>query len=116
VVYGPALAGPRAELGQRWMVAYARGVREYTDLLQRPGGRQELAGLRAAHLPIRDLPLYERMSYVDLGPTLRMDEPRLAEPLAWATQRGLVTGSIDLSRANDSTYVQHALGRLGSQP
>ena len=68
IVYGPALAGPQAEAGRRWMVAYARGVREYTSLLRRPAGRQELATLLAAHLPVRDPQLYERMSYVDLDP------------------------------------------------
>jgi ABC-type nitrate/sulfonate/bicarbonate transport system substrate-binding protein len=114
VVYGPALAGPQAEAGRGWMVAYARGVREYTSLLQRPGGRQELATLLAAHLPVRDRQLFERMSYVDLDPSLLMNEPSLAALLAWSTARGLVTGPADLASAIDAGYVQYALDRLGS--
>jgi ABC-type nitrate/sulfonate/bicarbonate transport system substrate-binding protein len=113
VVYGPALAGPQAEAGRRWMVGYARGVREYTRLLRQSGGRQELASLLAAHLPVRDLQLYERMSFVDLDPRLQMNEPSLAELLGWSTAHGLVTGPVDLSRAVDMGYVQYALGRLG---
>jgi NitT/TauT family transport system substrate-binding protein len=116
VVYGPALAGPQAEVGRRWITAYARGVREYTTMLRQPGGRQELATLLATHLPVRDLQLYERMSYVDLDPSLQMNGPSLAELLAWSTERGLVTAPVDLSRAIDATYVQHALARLGPQP
>jgi hypothetical protein len=91
-------------------------VREYTTMLRQPGGRQELATLLAAHLPVRDLRLYERMSYVDLDPSLHMNEPSLAELLAWSTERGLVTAPVDLSRAIDTSYVQHALARLGPQP
>jgi NitT/TauT family transport system substrate-binding protein len=116
VVYGPALVGPQAEVGRHWMTAYARGVREYTTILRRPGGRQELATLLAAHLPVRDRQLYERMSYVDLDPSLQMNEPSLTELLAWSTERGLVTAPVNLSRAIDASYVQHALARLGTQP
>ena len=115
IVYGPALAGAQAELGRRWMLAYARGVRDYTSLLRQAGGRQELAMLLAPRLPIRDRQLYDRVSYADLDPNLQMNEPSLAELLAWSTARGLVTGSIDLSRAMDTSYTQYALGRLGPQ-
>lgn len=115
VVYGPALAGPQADVGRRWMVAYARGVREYTRLLRQPGGRQELATLLAADLPVHDLQLYERMSFVDLDPSLQMNEPSLTELLMWSAARGLVTGPVDLSRAIDTSYVEYALGRLGPQ-
>lgn len=116
VVFGPALAGAEVDLGRRWMAAYARGVHEYTELLQRAGGRQALGALLAARLPVRDSQLYERMSYVDLDPGLQMNETSLAELLAWSAAHGLVTGTVDLSRAIDSTYVQYALDRLGPQP
>lgn len=112
IVYGPGLAGPEADLGRRWMVAYARGVREYTRLLRQPSGRQELAALLAAHLPVRDLHLYERMSFVDLDPGLHMNEPSLVELVAWSTAHGLLTGSVDLSHAIDTSYAQYALERL----
>ena len=55
------------------------------------------------------------MSYVDLDPSLQMNQSSLAELLAWSAARGLVTGAVDLSRAIDSTYVEYALGRLGPQ-
>jgi hypothetical protein len=56
------------------------------------------------------------MSFVDLDPSLQMNARSLAELLVWSTTRGLVTGPVDLSRAIDESYVQYALGRLGSQP
>ena len=95
------------------MVAYLRGVRDYNDALKRPDGRSEVGAVLAQYTAVQDISLYRRTGFVYLDPNGRLNAASLAEQLAWFTQQGLVTAPVDLQAAQDSSFVDSALQRLG---
>jgi NitT/TauT family transport system substrate-binding protein len=111
--YGPDLVGRRRDVGERWLVAYLQGVREYNALLQQPGGRDELAAILAHYTPVTDTSLYARMTLPYFGPNGNVDRDALNDQLRWYVEQGLVPASTDLNLALDSSFAELAVRRLG---
>jgi NitT/TauT family transport system substrate-binding protein len=113
VLYGPEFATQRSEAARRWMLAYLRGVHDYTDAFRRNRDRAEIVAILARHTPVRDVALYEQMGFAHVDPNGRVGEVSLAEQLQWYTQRGLVTQPIDLQQVIDLSFADYAVQRLG---
>jgi NitT/TauT family transport system substrate-binding protein len=116
IFYSPDLLGNRRDVGERWLVAYLRGVRDYNGLLQRPGGRDEVAATLVRYLPVTDRSLYERMALPNFSPNGDIDLAVLDDQRRWYVEQGRAPASVALSQAVDTSFAELAVRELGRVP
>jgi NitT/TauT family transport system substrate-binding protein len=114
--YSPDLLGRRRDVGERWMVAYLEGVREYDALLLRPGGREEIAATLSRYTAVSDPNLYARMSLPTFSANGDVDLALLDEQRRWYVEQGSVPASVDLSQAVDLGFAEQAARQPGHVP
>jgi NitT/TauT family transport system substrate-binding protein len=112
VLYSPEFA--RQEAARRWMVGYLQGVRDYNDALRKGRGRAEVVDILTRYTPVKDPGLYAQMGFAYIDPDGRIDEPSLAEQLAWYAGQGQIAGPVDLHQAIDTSFADAALQELGA--
>ncbi len=114
IFYGPAFTTRNLDAGQRFLVAYLRGVRDYFDaVIAGRGGREAVVDVLVRHTPLKDRALYDRMSWVYIDPNLTLLEDDLRTTIQWFVGRGVVDRPTDLNVAFDRRFVDHALRVLG---
>jgi NitT/TauT family transport system substrate-binding protein len=115
VLYGPGFARGQAEAARRWMVAYLRGVRHFTDGFVRgdAAAREESIQALMKWTPIRDRALYDVMSVIGLDPDGELRVASLREDQELFIQLGHQDRPIDLDAAVDLQYVRYARQVLG---
>jgi NitT/TauT family transport system substrate-binding protein len=114
VMYGPNYTTRNPDAGQRFLVAYLRGVREYYNaIIANRGGREQIVDVLTQYTPLRDRALYDRMSWVYIDPNLTLVEDDLRTTMQWFLDRGLVDRLTDLNNIYDPRFVQNALRVLG---
>jgi NitT/TauT family transport system substrate-binding protein len=111
--YSQDLLGRRRDVGERWMVAYLRGVRDYNAMLQRPGGREEIAATLSRYTAVTDTALYARMALPYFSSDGEIDLAVLDDQRRWYVEQGSVPSSIDLSLAVDASFAELAVRQLG---
>lgn len=114
--FSPDLLGSRREAGERWMVAYLRGVRDYNALLLQPGGREEIAATLSRYTSVTDNSLYARMALPNFSANGDVDLATLDEQRRWYVEQGSVPSSVELSLALDSSFAELAVRELGRVP
>jgi NitT/TauT family transport system substrate-binding protein len=113
-LYGPNYVSRNPDAGQRYMVAYLRGVRDsYNTMIAGRGDRESVIQTMIRHTPLKDRALYDRMRWVYIDPDLRIVEDDLRATMQWLVDRGLVEQPTDLNVAVDRRFSQHALAVLG---
>jgi NitT/TauT family transport system substrate-binding protein len=115
VLYGPGFARGQADAARRWMVAYLRGVRHFTDGFVRGDvtAREESIQALMKWTPIRDRALYDVMSVIGLDPDGELRVASLREDQELFIQLGHQDRPIDLDVAVDLQYVRYARQVLG---
>jgi NitT/TauT family transport system substrate-binding protein len=111
--YAPDLVERRRDVGERWIVAYLQGVREYNTLVQQPEGRDEVAAILARYTPVADTGLYQRMALPYFRPNGDIDQGALQDQLQWYVEQGMVPATVALSLALDTRFAEAAVRRLG---
>jgi NitT/TauT family transport system substrate-binding protein len=113
VLYSPTFAGERAEAARRWMVAYLRGVRDYTDAFRRGKDRSQVVEVLTRWTPIKDPAVYDRMGFTAIDPNGEVDRPSLEGQLRWLAAQGLLQGEVTLEQVLDPSFARYAVERLG---
>jgi NitT/TauT family transport system substrate-binding protein len=114
VMYGPNYTARNPDAGQRFLIAYLRGVREYYNaIIANHGGRDGIIDVLTQYTPLRDRALYDRVSRVYIDPNLTLAEDDLRTTMQWFLDRGLVDRMTDLNNIYDPRFVQNALRVLG---
>ncbi len=114
VMYGPNYVARNPDAGQRFLVAYLRGVRDYYNaVIADRGGREGIVEVLMQHTPLRDRALYDRISWLYVDPNLTLLEDDLRTTMQWFLDRGLVDRPTELSQIYDGRFVQNALRVLG---
>jgi NitT/TauT family transport system substrate-binding protein len=112
LVYGPHFVeGDRAD-GDRFMVAYVRGVRDYTDAMRKGIGKDAVLDVLVRYAPA-DRELYRRMRPVDLDPDARPNRASIAYDQEMLLRLGAVQQAVNLDGVVDTSFVEHAVARLG---
>jgi NitT/TauT family transport system substrate-binding protein len=111
LIYGPSMEGKR-EAGQRFMVGYLRGVRDFKEegLTRRDPAVIEVA---VKWTSIRDPELWQKMELQEANPDGYNYRASLEEDLQWFVANGFVPRAPRLEDVLDQTYVDYALSRLG---
>jgi ABC-type nitrate/sulfonate/bicarbonate transport system substrate-binding protein len=113
IIYGQRFAEEQPEAAKRWMAAYLRGTRAYTDAVVAGTGRAAIEAILAAHTPVKDPALYAKMAPTGFDPNGRLEVQSLEADQDWFMQLGLQQRRADLGQIIDYRYVDDAVARLG---
>jgi NitT/TauT family transport system substrate-binding protein len=114
ILYGPNYVTRNPDAGQRFMVAYLRGVRDYySAVIDGRGDREAVIETLIRNTALKDRALYDRMLWVYMDPNLILDENDLRTTMQWFVDRGLVERPTDLNVAVDRRFADHAVRTLG---
>ncbi len=114
LMFGPSLAKLGPDVGNKFMLAYIKGIRDYYDAF---GAKHQdtdaIAQILANNTDVKDLGLYSRMGYDYMDPNGYVNSEPVAYDLDWYVSHGLVAQKPDLSQVIDNSYVDSALRQLG---
>jgi NitT/TauT family transport system substrate-binding protein len=113
VFFASGFAQNRA-VGNNFVTAYLRGVRDYVQTFFGSGGDRATAVAQLVkHLPVKEPALYERMSMPYFNPDGHINVADVREQQDWYVSQGQVQQPIDLDRVVDNSYADYALSVLG---
>jgi NitT/TauT family transport system substrate-binding protein len=113
IMYSPAFGTERNDVARRWMVAYLKGLRDYTDAVQKGINRRAMFEILARNTTLKDMDLYEQVAWANLDPNGRINLESIADQARWYVEKGLVRTLPDLGRIVDLQYVEYARAVLG---
>jgi len=110
-LYGPQFA--ETEAAYRFMVANLRAVRDYLDAFVYGRDKAAIVDILAAHTPVKDKRLYDRMGFNAMDPDGRVMPDRIAADVQYYLSKGYIQQPVDAYQLIDSHYVDYAVARLG---
>jgi NitT/TauT family transport system substrate-binding protein len=112
--FGPSMAKLGADVGDRFMVAYIKGIRDYYEAYGAKHKDQDaISAILANNTDVKDASLYARMGWDYIDPNGYVNSPAVGEDLDWYAAHDYVQQKPDLARVIDNSHVDHALGVLG---
>jgi len=104
-------AGPRA--GERFMLAYLRGVRDYVNAMVYHQDQESVIDVLVQYTAVKDHEVYRhsRPSWID--PNGRVNVANLPADAAVYVQAGIIPAVPNLDHAYASEYADYAVGYLG---
>jgi len=116
ILYGPTFAEDRADAARRFTIAFLRGVRDYYraffgDRQNRPEFLDLIARTTGSNVALLD-----RISPTWMDPNGELNVASLRALQRWFFERGDLTEETDLDSVVDTSFVQHAVARLGRYP
>jgi NitT/TauT family transport system substrate-binding protein len=114
LMYGPAVAKLGADAGDRIMVAYLKGLRDYYEAFGlKHKNEADVVAILTKYTSVKDPSLYARMGWDYMNPDGFVKSEAVAEDLKWYAAHGYVQQGPNLSSVIDNSFVEHALQRLG---
>ena len=113
IVYSEAFAARQPEAARRWMAAYLRGTRAYTQSVVDGTDRDEINAILAKHTSVKSAAMFASMAPTGFDPNGRLEQASIEADQDWYIKLGLQTQRGDLSKIIDYQYVDYAVGRLG---
>jgi NitT/TauT family transport system substrate-binding protein len=111
VIFGPSMS---QDVGNRFMVAYTRALRDYNDAIGPKGqGREDVIAMLIKYTTIKDRALYDKMSWQYMNPNCSVNARAVSEDLDWYVGHGYVAERPDLTKALDDSFCQFAVKELG---
>ena len=101
------------DLATRWMAAYLRGIRDYTDAFLANKGRDEVVTILEKAGVVTDRGQLERMGFTGLNPNGYVNRASLQEMHDYFLRKGTLTQPVPLDELVDDSFVTAALARLG---
>jgi NitT/TauT family transport system substrate-binding protein len=113
ILYSADLARNQSEAARRFMVAYLRGVRDYSDAFTKNKGRDGVVGALMRQTAMKDPNVYAQMTPTYINPNGRLDPTTLIAAQDWFASRELIPRKIDVLSIVDPQFVDFALNLLG---
>jgi NitT/TauT family transport system substrate-binding protein len=113
VLFGPQFAKDNPEAGKRWMTAFLRGVRDYTDALRKGVRKDETEQLIMKHVPLRDAGLFDKMGFTAINPDGKLNVEGVKNDLQWFVDHGMTQQAPDMTQVIDTSFAEYAVQRLG---
>jgi len=106
-VFGSKLLGDNAEVGNRFMVAYLKAVRQYNE-----GKTDRNVQILAESIQL-DPELLRQMCWPQLRPNGEINIASVEDFQQWAIDRKLMDAAVDETEFWDGRFVEHAVRQLG---
>jgi NitT/TauT family transport system substrate-binding protein len=113
LLYGSDLMQHRPDVGQRFMKAYLRGVRDYNDAFRKNTDRAGIVEILSRNTNVKKPELYEKMVMPGLDPNGTINISGMTNDMNWFLSNGFLKQSVDVSGAIDTTFAQKAVNKLG---
>ncbi|HZR98607.1 MAG TPA: ABC transporter substrate-binding protein [Chloroflexota bacterium] len=113
VFYASGFAQNRP-VGNNFVVAYLRGVRDYLRIFfENQDDRATAVAQLVKHLAVKEPALYERMGLPYFNPDGHINTADIRAQQDWYVSQGQVQQPIDVDRVVDNSYADYALSILG---
>jgi NitT/TauT family transport system substrate-binding protein len=117
LIYGSNMSKLGQDVGNRFMLAYVRGLRDYYDAFgARHKDTDAIAGILAANTDVKDPSLYSKMGFDYIDPNGYVNADPVQYDLDWYASHGLVQQKPELAQIIDNSYVDYAVAQLGRYP
>ena len=113
VMYNPDFARDHPDAARRWLAAYLRGARDFTDAFKHGRDKAGVVRVLIESTPIKDAALYDAMVPSGIDPDGALNQESMEYDQDWYLSRGYVREKIDLSRVVDLSYREAALQQIG---
>ncbi|MCL5960075.1 MAG: hypothetical protein M1358_12325, partial [Chloroflexi bacterium] len=115
IFYGAALVKNK-DLGQRFMVAYLKGVRDYAKAFsQTKEGRSDIVNMLVKYTTVKDPKLYDVMEMPYIDPNGLPDRPSMDAQYKWFVDKRYYQGKKTFDEVWDQSYADFAAQKLGKQ-
>lgn len=113
LLYGPAFAQKRADVGKRFMVAYLKGVRDYNNAFRKNVGRAEIVSILSKNTTVKKPELYDKMVMPGLNPDGAVNVEGMKADMQWFLSKGFLKEAVDVTKVVDNAFVEQAVKELG---
>jgi len=113
VMYGPKFVQDRPDVGKKLMVAYMKGVRDYTLAFSKGKDKEDVIKSLLSHTTVKDRTLYDRLGLPGLNPNGLANDQDIAAQQDFFFARGYQKAKLDLKPVLDHQFVNYALDKLG---
>jgi NitT/TauT family transport system substrate-binding protein len=112
IVYSEAFATQKRDLGQKFMVAYVKGVREYNDAYRKNKNRAEITKILADATKMNPA-LVESMRKGGLDPDQKVSKKWIIATQDFLFDHKYVHQKIDIDKLIDPSFAEYAVKQLG---
>lgn len=113
IYYNTSWARAHSDDARRWMVAYVKALRYYNDALHNPQIRDDVITILAAHTPIKERAVYDKMVWPGFNPDGAVAWRGLLDYERWLLNERQITEFVAPARFLDQSYVENAVKMLG---
>lgn len=114
LVYSETFATQKKDLGQKFMVAYMKGVRDYNDAYRKNKSRAEITKI-LADATKTDPTLVERMRKGGLDPDQKVNKKWIIATQDFLFDHKYVHKKIDIDKLIDPSFAEYAVKQLGGE-
>ncbi len=110
----PQFVKEKNEAAKRFMVAYAKGVRDYNDAFVKGIKKDEIIDIMVKHTELKDKELWQKVKVTGLNPDVYANKDGIAADLKWYTDNGHFKGKADMNKLVDHSLADFAIKLLGN--
>lgn len=113
LMYGPKFVQDKPDVGKNLMVAYLRGVRDYTLAFTKGTDKEEIIKSLLTHTSVKDRSLYDKLGLPGLNPDGTPLEDDITAQQDFFVANGYQKDKLDLKPILDHQFVDFAINKLG---
>jgi NitT/TauT family transport system substrate-binding protein len=114
ILYGPSILQMAGNAGNRFMVAYVRGLRDYNDAFgPKRLNRADMVNILIRNTQLKDAALYDQMGLSYLNPDCYLNLDTMAADIDWYFENGYIAPKPDVTQLVDHSFCDYALQQLG---
>ena len=114
ILYGPSILQMGDNAGNRFMVAYVRGLRDYNDAFgPKRLNRADMVNILIRNTQLKDPALYDQMGLTYLNPDCYLNLETMATDVDWYFEHGYIARKPDVTQLVDHSFCDYALQQLG---
>jgi NitT/TauT family transport system substrate-binding protein len=98
---------------RNYTVAYVRGIRDYWDAYDGRLDFQIVVDVLKKHTPLKDEVLIRKVPPTGQNPAGHLDPAKLATIQDWFAERGQIPAKVEIEKALDQSFADHANAVLG---
>ena len=112
ILYAPHIVQQR-EIGDRFMLAYVKGLRDHWDAFTRGKDKAEVLEILSRNTTVKDLAVLEQLGPVGLNPDGYINMRTFSDDVEWWINHNYVQGRIEAAQVVDNSFADYAVERLG---
>lgn len=114
LVYSEGFATKKRDLGQKFMVGYMKGVRDYNDAYRKNKNRVEITKI-LADATKTDPVLVEKMRKGGLDPNQKVEKKWISATQDFLFDHKYVQKKVDIDKMIDPSFAEYAVKQLGGE-